>query len=57
MRFVDSRAEFLYVSPVQVMAVAEREGATPFDVPGVELVQKSGCSSGTTGRSIPFTRS
>jgi hypothetical protein len=36
-RFVDERAEFLYVPGDQVMAVAEREGATPFDVPGVEL--------------------
>jgi hypothetical protein len=36
-RFVDSDAEFLYVPPDQVMAVAEREGAIPYDVPGVEL--------------------
>jgi len=36
-RFVDLEAEFLYVPGDQVMAVAEREGATPFDVPGVEL--------------------
>lgn len=36
-RFVDPAAEFLYVPPDQVMAVAEREGAMPFDVPGVEL--------------------
>jgi hypothetical protein len=36
-RFVDEQAEFLYVPGDQVMAVAEREGATPFDVPGVEL--------------------
>ncbi len=36
-RFVDSEAEFLFVEPGEVMAVAEREGATPFDVPGVEL--------------------
>ena len=36
-RFVDPDAEFLYVPGDQVMAVAEREGATPFDVPGVEL--------------------
>jgi hypothetical protein len=36
-RFVDENAEILYVPPEQVMAVAEREGATPFDVPGVEL--------------------
>ena len=36
-RFVDPEAEFLYVPADQVMAVAEREGATPYDVPGVEL--------------------
>jgi hypothetical protein len=36
-RFVDPAAEFLYVPADQVMAVAEREGATPFDVPGAEL--------------------
>ena len=36
-RFVDPDAAFLYVPADQVMAVAEREGAIPFDVPGVEL--------------------
>ena len=36
-RFVDREAEFLYVPGDQVMVVAEREGAIPFDVPGVEL--------------------
>ncbi len=36
-RFVDPQAEFLYVPPDQGAAVAEREGATPFDVPGVTL--------------------
>ena len=36
-RFVDPEAEFLYVAADQVQAVAEREGATPFDVPGAEL--------------------
>ena len=36
-RFVDPEAEFLYVPADQVQAVAEREGATPFDVPGAEL--------------------
>ena len=36
-RFVDEDAEFLYVPGDQVMAVADREGATPFDVPGAEL--------------------
>ncbi|MFZ1992346.1 MAG: chromate resistance protein ChrB domain-containing protein, partial [Alphaproteobacteria bacterium] len=36
-RFVDPQAEFLYVPPDQVMDVAKREGAIPFDVPEVEL--------------------
>jgi hypothetical protein len=36
-RFVDPEAEFLYVPADQVLAVAEREGAIPFDVPNVEL--------------------
>lgn len=36
-RFVDPKAEFLYVPGDQVLAVASREGATPFDAPGAEL--------------------
>ena len=36
-RFVDPAAEFLFVPADQVTAVAEREGAIPFDVPGVEF--------------------
>ena len=36
-KFVDSNPEFLYVPAEEVMAVAEREGATPYDVKGVEL--------------------
>ena len=36
-RFVDPDAEFLYVAGDEVLAVAEREGATAYDVPGVEL--------------------
>ena len=36
-RFVDTEAEFLYVPPEQVMEVAKREGAIPFDVANVEL--------------------
>ena len=36
-RFVDPEAEFLYVPGDQVQAVAERQGATPYDVPGAEL--------------------
>src|SRR5215813_5294547 len=36
-KFIDQDAEFLFVPTDQVMQVAEREGATPFDVKGVEL--------------------
>jgi hypothetical protein len=36
-RFVDSNAEILYVPASQVLDVAQREAAVPFDVPGVEL--------------------
>jgi hypothetical protein len=36
-RFVDPTADFLYVPGDQVASVAEREGATPYDVPGAEL--------------------
>ncbi len=36
-RFLDQEAEFLYVPGDQVMVVAKREGAIPFDAPEVEL--------------------
>lgn len=36
-KFVDREAEFLYVPGDQVLEVARREGATPYDVPGAEL--------------------
>ena len=36
-KFVDPDAEFFYAPADQVMAVAEREGATAYDVPNVEL--------------------
>jgi rhodanese-related sulfurtransferase len=34
-RFVDPRAVFLFVAPPEVAAVADRFGATPFDIEGV----------------------
>lgn len=34
-RFVDAQARFLFVSPAEVAGVAERYGATPFDIEGV----------------------
>jgi len=44
-RFVDPDAEFLFVPADQVMAVADREGAIPYDVPEVELGHVDGrCS-------------
>ena len=36
-KFIDSVAEFYFVSAAQVMSEAERLGATPFDVKDVEL--------------------
>jgi hypothetical protein len=36
-RFVDSDAVFLYVPSNEVLAVADREGATPYDIPNAEL--------------------
>ena len=36
-RFVDKEAEFLFVPPDQVKAQAEKLGAVPYDVEGVEL--------------------
>jgi hypothetical protein len=44
-RFIDPEAEFLYVPAADVLAVAEREGALPYDVAGVELGHVDGrCS-------------
>jgi hypothetical protein len=36
-RFVDDQAEFIYVASDQVMAEAQKRGATPYDVKDVEL--------------------
>src|SRR5262245_43821046 len=36
-KFVDADAEFFFVPPETVMDVAARDGAIPYDVPGVEL--------------------
>ena len=42
---MDSDAVFLYVPRDEVQAVAEREGATPYDVSGAELGHSDGeCS-------------
>lgn len=36
-RFIEQDPEFLYVPADQVLAVAEKTGAIPYDIPGVEL--------------------
>jgi hypothetical protein len=36
-RFIDDVPEFLFVPPRDVLPEAERTGAIPYDVPGVEL--------------------
>lgn len=44
-KFVDPEAEFLFVPKEQVMEIASREEAIPFDVQGVELGHHGGeCS-------------
>jgi len=44
-RFIDADAEFLYVPAPEVTSVAERDGAIPYDVGGVELGHVDGrCS-------------
>lgn len=37
LRFIDPRAEILYVPTADVLRAALEQGAVPFDVPGVEL--------------------
>ena len=36
-RFIDPAAEFLYVPASDVLKVAAEKGATPYDIPGVEM--------------------
>ena len=36
-KFIDPQAQFLFVPEDKVLEVAKREGATPFDVKGVEF--------------------
>src|SRR5215212_2217882 len=36
-RFIDPEPEFLYVQATEVLRVAAESGATPYDIPGVEL--------------------
>lgn len=44
-RFIDSQAEFIFVTSDLVLEIAEKEGAIPFDIKDVELGHKEGdCS-------------
>jgi len=36
-RFIDKSPEFLYVPSGDVLKVAQENGATPYDIPGVEM--------------------
>lgn len=36
-RFIDKSAEFLYVPAAEVLKAASETGATPYDIPGVEM--------------------
>jgi hypothetical protein len=44
-KFIDPRAEFLFVPKEQVLEVAKREGGTSFDCPGADHTHRNGkCS-------------
>ena len=36
-RFIDEAPEFLYVPSAEVLSMAEKTGAIPYDIPGVEM--------------------
>ena len=36
-KFIDKNAEFLYVPAGDVLRIAKETGATPYDIPGVEM--------------------
>jgi hypothetical protein len=44
-RFIDAEAEILYVRADEVLAVAEREGASSFDAPGARYTHRDGLCS------------
>lgn len=44
-RFIDPDARFLFVAPSEVLAVAEKFNATPFDVEGAELSHRENTCS------------
>src|SRR5437016_3783263 len=39
-RFIDKNPEFLFVPTADVLRVAKETGATPYDIPGVELTHE-----------------
>lgn len=44
-KFIDPAAEFLFVPPADVLAVAQREGGPSFDCPGADYTHRDGkCS-------------
>lgn len=44
-RFIDPEAEFIFVGPDEVLAVAEREGGYSYDAPGARYTHRDGkCS-------------
>lgn len=44
-RFIDPQARFLFVAPAEVVGVAERFGATPFDIEGVSYSHRGALCS------------
>jgi hypothetical protein len=41
-RFIDPKAEFLYVPTDQVLEIAEREGGRSFDAEGADFTHRDG---------------
>ncbi|HLD14125.1 MAG TPA: chromate resistance protein ChrB domain-containing protein [Burkholderiales bacterium] len=55
-RFIDKTAEFLFVPTEQVLMVAREAGATPYDIPGVEMTHEGEfCSFDTFLRKYHLT--
>jgi hypothetical protein len=44
-KFIDPEAEFLFVPPDEVLAVAERESAISYDAPGARYTHRDGLCS------------
>lgn len=60
-RFIDAKAEFLYVPSKDVLKTAEETGAIPYDVPRegcqASTGQNSGSAQGATDAGIAIPRS